>query len=82
MLPRFTITTLAWFTAIVAIAAALPRRRSLVVEFVSTGSLTKSYLTREFWPLGWELLWRGAVVVALCVIVWFFRRRGRGLPPY
>jgi len=82
MRPRFTITALAWFTAIVAIAAALPRRRSWGVEVLTVGGLTKHYLTREYWQLGWELLWRAAVVVVLSSVVWLLMRRGRGLPPY
>jgi hypothetical protein len=82
MRPRFTITALAWLTAIVAIAAALPRRRSWVVEVLTVGGLTKHHLTREYWPLGWELLWRGAVVVVVCFVVWLLSHRGRGLPPY
>jgi hypothetical protein len=81
MRPRFTIAALVWFTAIVAIAAALPRRRHWVA--VTTGDVLQiTRLDRPFWPLGWELLWRGAVVVVLCLIVWLLKNRGRGLPPY
>lgn len=77
---RFSIAALAWFTAIVALAAALPRRHHLVPRVVG-GVFKKTYLTREDWPLGWELLWRGGVVVGLCLIVWLFTRPGKGLPP-
>lgn len=82
---RYSIAALAWFTAIVAIAAALPPRHDLVG--VAPG---RPGITRVDWRIGWELswelcwelLWRGAVVVALCIVVWLFRQRGRGLPPY
>ena len=69
--PRFSITALLWFTAIVAIVTALPRQRPWGVGVLSIGNgIKKTYLTREYWPLGWELFWRGAVVVGLCLIVW------------
>jgi hypothetical protein len=78
--PRFSIAALAWFTAIVAIAASLPRRRSWVI--VETGfPLKLTRLTREYWSLEWELLWRGGVVVGLCLIVWFLTSGRQELPP-
>jgi hypothetical protein len=30
---------------------------------------------------GWELQWRGAIVVILCLVVWLLTRRDKGLPP-
>jgi hypothetical protein len=70
---QFSITGVAWLTAIVAFVAALPRRRHFVA--VTTGDVIQiTRLTRENWPLGWELLWRGVVVIILSLVVWLVMR--------
>jgi hypothetical protein len=76
-MPRLSISTLLWLTAIVAIAAALPRS---YLERVDADGHVKRY----DYPIADEIAWRGMVVIFLVLVVlagyWLFRAK-RSPPP-
>jgi len=65
--PKFSIAALAWLTAVVAVAAALPRVE-MTIHFGTNGESVS--VSRHQLPLAWELVFRGVVVAVLLLVVW------------
>ena len=67
--PRFSIASLLWLTAIVAVAAALPPTK--IRTYVSVEDGPRVLHEEHNAPILVELSVRGIVVIALILIVWF-----------